>query len=671
MKTLKAYARLFVSLILGRKKVFGVLYADLLDSEYFDPVFYAGQAKRHFLTRRKAIEHYLFSGAESGLDPSELFNTEWYKQNNPDVMKSGINPLVHFVLHGEDEGRSPVPAQHSDSGFTSPEVCNNKLWGGFSSLVIPKLESFIHTGRKYQRLQSLWYLACWKYALGSEEETFDLLKEAETSQKTPRKKIIIGQAKCLFALEKPSEMAALLKKYGNFLANEKEYPYLKANLANLVYDDDLWIKTINSIWERSELVGIKKIDAGQSLALGNIAPATKATVKLNVGNYPKVSVIVAAYNSAETIHIALQGLIQQSWPNLEIIVVDDCSSDNTQEVIKEFCRVAGNIKYFRNERNLGAYPTRNHGYEHSTGEFITVHDSDDWSHPQKIELQVKALLKDASKPASISSWVRVKDRIMFFGPWMLGEEYLEINHSSVMVRKNVIEKHGGWDNVNVEADAEFLRRLKMVYGEDGILEVLPDVPLSFAMLITDSLTQQASTHVKTTFFGLRRLYQESANWWHENYSKELSIISSQRKFPCPLGNVRGASNQFDSIIAGDFSVANKQLDSLLMEVNKKLSRSIRLVLFHWPDYRQIRQEKMSFRVFDLCIDKNISFTHSGHSLYAKEFCLFDSDLALRIPDELPEVHGLIKLHFLGPPSHGAEIFLNDLKQRLEGNNYVH
>src|SRR5690606_27365364 len=102
-------------------------------------------------------------------------------------------------------------------------------------------------------------------------------------------------------------------------------------------------------------------------------------------------IIIPAYNAGETIHISISSLLKQTWSNLEIVVVDDCSTDNTAEVVEQFASQDSRVKLLRKEVNGGAYPARNLGLTYVTGDFILVHDSDDWSHPQKIEIQMAEL----------------------------------------------------------------------------------------------------------------------------------------------------------------------------------------------------------------------------------------------------------------------------------------
>lgn len=105
------------------------------------------------------------------------------------------------------------------------------------------------------------------------------------------------------------------------------------------------------------------------------------------------SVIIPAYKCASYIGETLDSVLGQTYSELEILVVNDCSPDNTEEVILEYCNRDARIKYLKNEINLGVAETRNRGIRAARGEWIALVDSDDCWEPNKIEVQMQ-LIKD-------------------------------------------------------------------------------------------------------------------------------------------------------------------------------------------------------------------------------------------------------------------------------------
>ena len=104
---------------------------------------------------------------------------------------------------------------------------------------------------------------------------------------------------------------------------------------------------------------------------------------------PKVSVIIPTYNGADFLGEAIQSVLDQTYPNFELFVVNDASSDNTEEVVKKFDDPR--LKYIAHETNSGVGQARYTGLQASTGEIIFLLDQDDYYHPEKIHSHIAFL----------------------------------------------------------------------------------------------------------------------------------------------------------------------------------------------------------------------------------------------------------------------------------------
>ena len=105
-----------------------------------------------------------------------------------------------------------------------------------------------------------------------------------------------------------------------------------------------------------------------------------------------VSVIIPTYNRAESINRAVTSVLSQSYSKLEVIIVDDASTDNTYEVIKDISDER--IRYFKLESNLGGAGARNFGIEKAKGGFIAFQDSDDEWLPNKLKSDLELFSRD-------------------------------------------------------------------------------------------------------------------------------------------------------------------------------------------------------------------------------------------------------------------------------------
>lgn len=100
-----------------------------------------------------------------------------------------------------------------------------------------------------------------------------------------------------------------------------------------------------------------------------------------------ISIIMAAYNAEKTIQKSIESVLAQSYQNYELLIIDDCSTDRTVEVVQTFSDER--IRLIRNERNVGVSCTRKHGLDEARGEWIAVLDSDDAWVPDKLEKQMQ------------------------------------------------------------------------------------------------------------------------------------------------------------------------------------------------------------------------------------------------------------------------------------------
>lgn len=106
----------------------------------------------------------------------------------------------------------------------------------------------------------------------------------------------------------------------------------------------------------------------------------------------KVSIIMPAYNASRYIIKPIESVINQTHDNWELVIVDDCSTDNTVDVIRNYQKKDSRIQLYQLEQNSGAAVARNHGIEKATGDYLAFLDSDDlWTH-EKLEKQLKFML---------------------------------------------------------------------------------------------------------------------------------------------------------------------------------------------------------------------------------------------------------------------------------------
>lgn len=107
-----------------------------------------------------------------------------------------------------------------------------------------------------------------------------------------------------------------------------------------------------------------------------------------------VSIITPSYNTARFIAETIESVMAQTYMNWEMIIVDDCSTDNTDEVVAAYVAKDSRIHYLKNEENSGAALTRNRALREARGRWIAFLDSDDLWHPEKLERQIRFMEKN-------------------------------------------------------------------------------------------------------------------------------------------------------------------------------------------------------------------------------------------------------------------------------------
>lgn len=168
---------------------------------------------------------------------------------------------------------------------------------------------------------------------------------------------------------------------------------------------------------------------------------------------PLVSVVIATYNMAQYLAQAVDSILQQTWQNLEVIVVDDGSTDNTSEIMSRYSNNA-KVIYIRNE-NQGQPKAKNCGIKNTKGDFIAFCDADDLWEPNKLDVQMPLFSNPAvgivySEVSNIDEhnqrYIKEGNEVRHTGKitnFMLLENFVPFGTS--VIRRACIEKNGIFD----------------------------------------------------------------------------------------------------------------------------------------------------------------------------------------------------------------------------------
>lgn len=131
-----------------------------------------------------------------------------------------------------------------------------------------------------------------------------------------------------------------------------------------------------------------------------------------------VSIITPSYNTAKYIEETIQSVINQTYTNWEMIIVDDCSTDNTDEVVSKYL-VDPRIRYLKNEKNSGAAVSRNYALREAKGKWIAFLDSDDLWSPDKLEKQIM-FMKEHDYHFSYTNYIEIDEQSLPNGKQVSG-----------------------------------------------------------------------------------------------------------------------------------------------------------------------------------------------------------------------------------------------------------
>lgn len=170
--------------------------------------------------------------------------------------------------------------------------------------------------------------------------------------------------------------------------------------------------------------------------------------KLKKVKLPLISVIITTHNRSNLLQRALNSVLQQTYKNIEIVIVNDGSKDNTEEVIKNYMKIYPNIVYIKNEIALGGNAARNKGIMNSNGQFIAGLDDDDEFTKDRIELLINNHDKKYSFVTSRSKKIfKVGSSLTKFFPVINLDIMLYLNAvgNQVLVKKEIIIQSGLFD----------------------------------------------------------------------------------------------------------------------------------------------------------------------------------------------------------------------------------
>ena len=255
---------------------------------------------------------------------------------------------------------------------------------------------------------------------------------------------------------------------------------------------------------------------------------------------PLVSILIPLYNAEKYFSETMESLLEQTYKNIEIIIVDDGSKDGSLALAKKYENLHKHIKVYT-QKNSGASIARNKAFEYSSGDYIQYFDADDIMHPDKIASQIDALRQydfrdnivatgvwgwfvDSTKKTIFSDQIINKnydDKFLYFKEAWENVEY--VIGQSWLIPRGINERIGGWNTrLSMNDDGEFFTRV--AYDTDKIIFVKESI-VYYRKGIVSSISSDKSTDAIRSHVDSYRVYADLVKDDLDTHSLRKAVAS--------------------------------------------------------------------------------------------------------------------------------------------------
>lgn len=250
----------------------------------------------------------------------------------------------------------------------------------------------------------------------------------------------------------------------------------------------------------------------------------------NIKIPPAISVLVSVYNADKYVSYAIESILNQTFTDFEIIIVDDCSSDASWDICQKYAQQDNRIIAIRNKVNLGGCETLNVGLKLVKGKYVARQDNDDWSYPDRLAKQFTYMEahpavgivggsmeiidedeKVTGKRTYNSTDHAIRKKIFRYSPF---------SHPLVMFRKSILDTVGYYNCTCAPADDY---DLYFRIGEVSEFANLDDILLKYRVVST-SLTNTRTKKMELTTIKIRSFYKNNSCYKSSAFDKIYNLL---------------------------------------------------------------------------------------------------------------------------------------------------
>lgn len=451
------------------------------------------------------------------LNASGQFDADWYQRTYPDVITLGMEPAEHYLTYGYRMDRNPGPTFHT---------------------------TFVRTVFGIKPHHEPVARFAW------------LARKADGTPTPNPQRVLLEASKIARAGDHERAIALAEAHLPADLAYSANV--LHANLAICRGDDVAWQTHLNTYLSHFKVAPIQLKGTGSLFERLACEPLPAVT------GGPLISVLMPAWNAEKTVTKAVRSILDQTWQNLELLIVDDASTDGTWSILQKIAASDDRVKILRNTFNVGPYISKNIALTMANGDWITGHDADDWAMPGRLERHMQeAQAQDAE--ASLSYMVRIQPNGIFghiakVGSFSPDGAARKASISTLFKAALLRDRLGFWDDVRFSADSEMIART------EALLQ-MPIPAFSFiSMLCLDletSLTNNTQHGVDKNS-GISNVRADYRNQWVEWHKTQLT--SENAFLPFPQGARRYQADQ-SMIVEKNMITANIAAAKIAMAGN--------------------------------------------------------------------------------------------------------
>ncbi len=260
---------------------------------------------------------------------------------------------------------------------------------------------------------------------------------------------------------------------------------------NILGDNQPLNDYLSEMFSETNIPSLKVLGSSVSEVFENAAIETKSARKTRISkSSPLVTVVISAFDpDIDLLRKSIASMVNQTHTKVEIIVVDDRSqadfSRAINAVVDEF---DDTVRVIQMVENSGPYVGRNRVIQEAKGEFIAIQDADDWSHPNRLELQLNAFKESPLLKLVTAPHIRIDHG--GFIQMEAGFSILGDGPMTSLFRKSVFDDIGMFASVRSRGDVEMRERIRSYFGPHALLEL--ETPMMLCLAASQTLSQQTN-----------------------------------------------------------------------------------------------------------------------------------------------------------------------------------